>query len=252
MPYGDRDRDRGCRGAGPVIADEIAEVRSITDWVPMRRASPRASPARRQAVVRPSAAAPGAAGSTTIAWPSDHSVSVVSATIITASGTSRRRTLGRAASNAPGTCDGACRAAASLVERRHVALGAHVARPRPEHVAAHDGRELDRPDEAGRQEPRPGEERRAEQVLALLQRVGHRDEDPLAVDQQVGQIVGDEVADRDRQQPGADRAPAHRPADDQRRAPITHRNTSSSRVFGTSAGLPNTDAKATSATGRRR
>ena len=38
--------------------------------------------------------------------------------------------------------------------------------------------------------------RRAEQVPALLERVGDGDEDPLAVDQQVGQVVGDEVAER--------------------------------------------------------
>ena len=47
-----------------------------------------------------------------------------------------------------------------------------------------------------------------------LERVGDRDQDPLAVDQQVGQVVGDEVAERDRQQPGADRAetrPSGRP-----------------------------------------
>ena len=48
---------------------------------------------------------------------------------------------------------------------------------------------------------------------AALERVGDGDEDPLAVDQQVGQVVGDQVADRDRQQAGADRAEADRSRD---------------------------------------
>ena len=51
---------------------------------------------------------------------------------------------------------------------------------------------------------------------AALERVGDGDEDPLAVDQQVGQVVGDQVADRDRQQPGADRAETDRPRDRER------------------------------------
>ncbi len=79
----------------------------------------------------------------------------------------------------------------------------------PEHVPADDGRQLDRPDETGREE-RTGRlvERRAEDVPALLERVGDRDEDPLPVDQQVGQVMGHQVADRDGQQPGPDRTEA--------------------------------------------
>ncbi len=87
--------------------------------------------------------------------------------------------------------------------------------PRAEHVAADDGRELQGPDEPRRQ-PLPGRlvERSPEQVPAALERVRHRDEDALAIDQQVRQVVGDEVADGDRQQAGGGRAdpdePGHR------------------------------------------
>ena len=92
-----------------------------------------------------------------------------------------------------------------------------VARPRAEHVPADDGRELDRPDEAGR-EPRRRrlEERQAEvaDVPALLERVGEGDDDPLAVDQEIREVVGDEVARRDRDQAGDGRAEAHEPRHD--------------------------------------
>ena len=131
-----------------------------------------------------------------MAWPSDHRVSVVSPTITTASGSCRRRS---AIDADPGW---------------RIRGGDDVAAPRPQHVAADDGGELDRPHQAGWQ---PGAarlpERRAEQVPALLERVGDRDQDALAVDQQVGQVVGDEVAERDRQQAGPDGAQPDRPGD---------------------------------------
>ena len=73
--------------------------------------------------------------------------------------------------------------------------GVHVPAPGAQHVPADDGRQLERPDQPGRQ-PRARRlvEGRAEEVPALLERVGDRDQDVLAVDQQVGQVVGDEVA----------------------------------------------------------
>ena len=94
-----------------------------------------------------------------------------------------------------------------------------VTGPRAEHVPADDRRELHGPDEPRWQERVAGqEERRAEQVTAVLERVGDGDDDPLPVDEQVGQVVGDEVADGDRRQPRADGAPGHGPSDDERRA----------------------------------
>ena len=89
------------------------------------------------------------------------------------------------------------------VERRHDVPG-----PRAEHVAADDRRELDRPDEAGRQPRRRRLEERRARTGPSPAGTGRttRDEDALAVDEQVGQVVGDEVADGDRQQAGAGRA----------------------------------------------
>ena len=110
----------------------------------------------------------------------------------------------------------------------------HVARPRPDHVAAHDRGQLRRPHEARRQ-PVVGrdEERRPEQVPALLERVGHGDDHVLAVDQQVREVVGDEVADGDRQQPGPDRARRSPAAPTASAAPVTIASQpSSSSVFG--------------------
>ena len=89
------------------------------------------------------------------------------------------------------------------------------------------------------------EEGRAEQVLAPLEGIRDGDQDPLAVEQQVGQVVGDEVAHGDRQQPGADRARADQPRTASAAATTRPRNTSSRRVLGPSAGAPNTEANAT-------
>ena len=70
------------------------------------------------------------------------------------------------------------------------------------------------PHEARRQ-PRAGrrEERGAEDVPALLERIGDGDHDPLAVDQQVRHVVRDQVAERDRHETGPDRPEADRPGD---------------------------------------
>ena len=87
---------------------------------------------RRDERRRGAGAAAGA--STTSAWPSDQSVSVVRATMITASGTSPPP-MPMPPRAAPDSC-----------------AATHVAGPRAEHVAADDRRELDRPDEPGRQE----------------------------------------------------------------------------------------------------
>src|SRR4051794_4289247 len=86
--------------------------------------------------------------------------------------------------------------------------------PSPEHVPANDGRELHGPDEARRQ-PCAGRfmERGPEQVPALVERVGDRDEDALAVDEQVREVKGDEVTQSDRQEARADRAHPDRPRD---------------------------------------
>ena len=79
-----------------------------------------------------------------------------------------------------------------------------------------------RPDEPGRQPRGAGlEERGAEQVGALLERVGDGDHDPLPVDEQVRQVVGDEVADGDRQQPRPDRARCSRSGRPTSAAPTT-------------------------------
>ena len=175
----------------PAIAGRLADVRSLDEWVP------------REAVVAVDARVAGPcvaqtrgrlSGVTTIAWPSDQSVRVVSPTITTASGTwrSRRHAGGQAIGR--------------------LGCGHDVAAPGAQHVPADDGRQLDGPDEAGRQE-RAGRlvERGAEQVPAALERVGDRDQDPLAVDQQVRQVVGDQVAERDRQQAGSGRGDADGP-----------------------------------------
>ena len=88
--------------------------------------------------------------------------------------------------------------------------------PRPEHVAADDRGELDRPDDAGRQPGDRGfEERRPEQVPAELERIGDGDDDPLAVAEQVRQVVGDEVADRDRKQARPERRQTDEPPDEE-------------------------------------
>ena len=110
--------------------------------------------------------------------------------------------------------------------RLHVALRAHMPRPGPQHVPADDGHQLRGPDETGR-EPAGArhEERRAEHVPSLLEGVADGDDDVLPPDQQVGQVVGDEVADGDRQQPRPDRPRAHgachveRPRDDDPQEP---------------------------------
>ena len=106
----------------------------------------------------------------------------------------------------------------------------------------------------GSQPPVGVVERGPEQVPALLERVGDRDEDPLAVDQQVGQVVGDEVAERDRQQAGADRAEADRPGDregeQRRRCP---RNANSRTRLARRCPAPRTGRRRPgSATARRR
>ena len=82
-----------------------------------------------------------------------------------------------------------------------------MAAPRAQHVAADDRRQLHGPHETGWQ-PRPRDlvERGPEQVPALLERVGQGDDDALPLDQQVGQVVGDQVADGDRQETGTRRA----------------------------------------------
>ena len=109
---------------------------------------------RAAAVGRPSA-------STTIAWPSDQSVSVVSA-----DHHDGERDL--AAPQRRGAEARRARRAAATTWPAHA----------PEHVPADDRRELDGPDEARRQ-PAAGRlvERGPEQVPALLERVGDRDED---------------------------------------------------------------------------
>ena len=130
--------------------------------------------------------------------------------------------------------------------RRRIGRGDHVPAPRAEHVAADDGGELDRPHQAGRQ---PGAGRREEggpeEVPALLERVGDRDDDPLAVDEQVRQVVGDEVAERDRQQAGADRAEPDRPRDRERQQRRRSRGRrASSTVRTATPGAPNRSKKA--------
>ena len=110
------------------------------------------------------------------------------------------------------------------IPRRDRALGARVvgcdrmAGPRPDHVAPDDRNELEGPDQARRQ-PRAGrfEEGRSEVVLALLERIGDRDDDPLAVDDQKREVVGEQVADGDREQPGAGRGDADESGDEERR-----------------------------------
>ena len=89
-------------------------------------------------------------------------------------------------------------------------------------------------------------ERGPDQVGARLERVRDRDDDPLAVDQQVGQVVGDEVADGDRRQARRRSRPSSPARPTTRATPaMIHRNTIRITVFWTSAGLPNTVAKAT-------
>ena len=87
------------------------------------------------------------------------------------------------------------------------------------------------------------EERPAEsaEVRALLERIGDGDDDPLAVDEQVREVVGDQVADGDRQQPRPGRAGRRRAAPRPGRpAAITPRNPSSWSVSIGTAGAPNT------------
>src|SRR5450756_3185111 len=89
--------------------------------------------------------------------------------------------------------------------------GGGVASDCPQHVAADDGGELDRPYEAGRE---PGavrcEERQAAKVPALQERVAQRDEDLLAVDEEECEVVAGDVAGRDRHEAGADGGDADR------------------------------------------
>ena len=175
----------------PAIAGRLADVRSLDEWVPREASSrlrERPRPDGGRLLVR-------TAASTTIAWPSDQSVSVVNPTITTASGIWRRR---RARGRDPGR----------RVGRRH-----DVAGPGAEHVARR------RPPPAGwsRRGPAAGTLR-----SAAWKAVPNRSQprwngseiamqDALAVDQQVGQVVGDQVAEGDRQQAGAGRRDADRP-----------------------------------------
>ena len=105
VPDRDGDRRRGRRGArpgdrrapgrGPLARRVGARRRG-----PVARRSSAATPARRRPGRDPVSTPPApSAAPTTIAWPSDHSVSVVSATMTTASGTWRRRS---AAPSMPG------------------------------------------------------------------------------------------------------------------------------------------------------
>ena len=85
-------------------------------------------------------------------------------------------------------------------------------------MSAHDRHQLDRPDETRLQEVRTRLiERRAKQVRTLLERVGDGDDDPLAVGEQVRQVVGEEVADGDRKQAGARARHTDEAGDGQRR-----------------------------------
>ena len=98
-----------------------------------------------------------------------------------------------------------------------------MASPRAEHVPADDGRELHRPDEAGREEiANRFVEGSIEQVPSELERVGDRDEDPLAIDEQVREVVGHEVPDGDREQARPGRRPANDAPHRERRAVHEH------------------------------
>ena len=184
MPHGDRDRVAAAEALDPDIADEIANVRPITDWVPMATDVVGAgTPAEFEAAAAGLDGA-WAAVSTTIAWPSDHSVIVVSATITTASGISRIRTFGSRRGRPTGDL------AVAHVARRLEAASASMsrcARTWPAHApimwpptTAASWTVHTSP--GGRNQLLVAEERRAEQVRALLERVGHGDDDPLAVD----------------------------------------------------------------------
>ncbi len=174
----------------PAVVDRLAEVRPLGEWVPER---PRTlASARRSAPLR-------CVGVTTIACPSDHSVRVVSPTMSSASGTWRRRTARASASadRAVGPGD--------LAQRNR------VPRPGADDVPADDRDELKAPRDGARQ---PGGRRLEladpEQVPAEAERVGQRDQEALAVEQDERQVVGDEVADRDRHEPGGERPYARR------------------------------------------
>ena len=143
---------------------------------------------------------------TTIAWPSDHSVSVVRPTMTTASGICRRRSaavdIPAGASATATTCPPH---APSMCPPTTAASWIVQTRP------------------GGSQSPLGVWKAVPNRFRPALERVGDGDEDALAVDQQVGQVVGDQVADGDRQQPGADRAeadrPRHREREQRRRCP---------------------------------
>ena len=160
----------------------------------------------------------------------------------------RRRSPGRAttasaSSGRPSRPPAASRAVAAARPTMPLAAssdGHDVAGPGAEHVPADDGRELDRPDEARRQ-PGAGRlvERRAEQVPARWNGSEIATRMSLAVDEQVRQVVGDEVADGDRQQAGAGRGDAHdaRHAEGRERR-CSPRKPSSSSVSPATAGRP--------------
>ena len=206
-PVPDRHRDRGRRrrGARPGDRRPAVEVRSLDEWVPagrwwhagLRSAGLSLGRRRRRDCGhdRTGGRRAGCRGHD-VAWPSDHRVSVVRPTMTTASGICRNRrsraVIPRGASAAATTWPPH---APSMWPPTTAASWTVHTRP---------GRQ---PGRGRREEGRP------EQVPALLERVGDGDDDPLAVDEQVRQVVGDEVAERDRQQPGADRAEPDRPGD---------------------------------------
>ena len=100
----------------------------------------------------------------------------------------------------------------------------------------HPGRGRRRPPRAGPSTAGPAGssgarlvERGAEEVPAELEWVGDRDDDPLAVAQQVRQVVGDEVADGDRDESGADGGQADQSSDRRARGRPRARGTRAAR-----------------------
>jgi hypothetical protein len=86
--------------------------------------------------------------------------------------------------------------------------------PGADDVPADDRDQLEAPrDRAGKPAGGRLELADAEQVPAQAERIGQRQDDALAVEQHEGQVVGDEVADRDRNEPGHQRTDADDPAD---------------------------------------
>ena len=257
VPHRDRDRGRGGRGAGPGRSS-TGSPRSARSRTGCRRRAGRGRPGLRRSRLADASRAgrdrrarrPCAAGSATIDWPSDHSVSVVSATITTASGISRRRTFGTRPASAcawilrwrmsRGGFVGARAAAMSRCARTWPAQAPSTCPPTT--AASCDG-----PDEPGGQEAGARhEERRAEQVAAAAG-AGPRRRRRSAGRRSAGRSGSGRRGSRRRSAAGPRRwRPRLTARPTTSAAPaMTPRNTIRITVFWTSAGLPKTVAKAT-------